>query len=238
MISESKHGSSTGLDAARCIIRIILLSLTPCDCLMLFLSLAHPSRSHHLSPPPPLRKYRSQEGIKASMALKDAMRECCVGDVVEAAAALVATYSESRPLLAAAVLEVLWRLVAWIDIHLVANHMCVLLYTPYLKRTIHPTSHSCPGVAIRVLPVSLSLLGLDVFVLYAFCALVMFGRLSQVRRARVQPFLEPLRGAAGSCSGCSHRDCGQAHGTCGEAGTCSGTQHCTCVCAVAGLTSR
>lgn len=73
------------------------------------------------------------------MAMKDAMRECCVSDVVEAAAALVTTYSESRPLLAAAVLEVLRRLVAWIDIHLVANHMCVLLNTPYLTRITLPT---------------------------------------------------------------------------------------------------
>lgn len=125
---------------------------------MLSLSLAHPigrSQADLSSLPPPLRKYRSQEGIKASMAMKDAMRECCVSDVVEAAAALVATYSESRPLLAAAVLEVLRRLVAWIDIHLVANHMCVLLNTPYLTRITLPTSQSSPGVAqIRVVTVS------------------------------------------------------------------------------------
>lgn len=70
---------------------------------------------------------RSQEGIKQSMALKDAMREWCVGDVVEAWYRLVASYSASRPDLAAAVLDVVHRYVGWIDIGLLVNDKCARL---------------------------------------------------------------------------------------------------------------
>ena len=75
------------------------------------------------------------------MVMKDAMREFCVRDVVEASAALVATYNDSRPLLAAAVLDVLRPLVAWIDIRLVANRSCALTVLIW---------HPSPRTALRL----------------------------------------------------------------------------------------
>lgn len=72
----------------------------------------------------PCHVHRSQEGIKQSMTLKDAMREWCVSDVVEAWYRLVASYSGSRPDLAASVLEVVRRYVGWIDIGLLVNDKC------------------------------------------------------------------------------------------------------------------
>lgn len=61
------------------------------------------------------------------MALKDAMRESCVGDVVDAWYSLLTSYSGARPELAAAVLEVARRYTGWIDIGLLANDKCALV---------------------------------------------------------------------------------------------------------------
>ncbi|KAK9827309.1 hypothetical protein WJX81_002974 [Elliptochloris bilobata] len=70
---------------------------------------------------------RSPGGVRASMALKDAMREHCLAELGAAWAQLVATYGQARPDLAGAVLGAVQRYVPWIDIGLVANDKLVPL---------------------------------------------------------------------------------------------------------------
>lgn len=69
---------------------------------------------------------RSQEGIKRSMQLKDAMRETCLHDLAEAWYNLLRAYQSANPDLAAAVLSTVERYVNWIDVSLVVNERSVL----------------------------------------------------------------------------------------------------------------
>lgn len=64
---------------------------------------------------------RTQEGIKRSMHLKDAMRETCLTDLAEAWYNLLRAYQSANPDLAAAVLNTVERYVSWIDVGLVVN---------------------------------------------------------------------------------------------------------------------
>ena len=64
---------------------------------------------------------RTQEGIKRSMQLKDAMRETCLHDLAEAWYNLLRAYQSANPDLAAAVLSTVGRYVNWIDVSLVVN---------------------------------------------------------------------------------------------------------------------
>lgn len=68
-----------------------------------------------------LLPHRTQEGVKRSMHLKDAMRETCLTDLAEAWLKLVRAYQFADPELAAAVLSTLERYVNWIDVGLVVN---------------------------------------------------------------------------------------------------------------------
>ena len=65
--------------------------------------------------------HRTQEGIKRSMQLKDAMRETCLNDLAEAWYNLLTSYQSVNPDLAAAVLNTVERYVNWIDVGLVVN---------------------------------------------------------------------------------------------------------------------
>lgn len=56
--------------------------------------------------------------------VQDVMRETCLTDLAGIWYNLVATYSESSPDLAEAVLAAVKRYVSWIDISLVANDRC------------------------------------------------------------------------------------------------------------------
>ena len=56
--------------------------------------------------------------------MQDTMRETCLTDLAGIWYNLVATYSESSPDLAEAVLAAVRRFVYWIDIGLVANDRC------------------------------------------------------------------------------------------------------------------
>ena len=67
---------------------------------------------------------RTQEGIKRSMQLKDAMRETCLTDLAEAWYNLLTAYQSANPDLAAAVLNTVERYVNWIDVALVVNERC------------------------------------------------------------------------------------------------------------------
>lgn len=64
---------------------------------------------------------RTQDGIKRSMQLKDAMRESCLTDLAEAWFNLLQAYQSASPDLAAAVLHTVERYVNWIDVSLVVN---------------------------------------------------------------------------------------------------------------------
>lgn len=74
-----------------------------------------------LTPCPALPCCRSQEDVKRSMQLKDAMRETCIGRVADTWISLVAGLQSSSPTLAAMVLLTMQRFINWIDISLVAN---------------------------------------------------------------------------------------------------------------------
>ena len=56
--------------------------------------------------------------------MQDTMRETCLTNLAGIWYNLVATYSESNPDLAEAVLAAVRRYVSWIDIGLVANERC------------------------------------------------------------------------------------------------------------------
>lgn len=71
--------------------------------------------------------FRSQEDVKRSMQLKDAMRETCIGRVADTWISLVAGLQSSSPTLAAMVLLTMQRFINWIDISLVANDRLVSL---------------------------------------------------------------------------------------------------------------
>ena len=60
-------------------------------------------------------------------AVQDTMRETCMTDLAGIWYNLVATYSESNPELAEAVLAAVKRYVSWIDIGLVANDRCAAI---------------------------------------------------------------------------------------------------------------
>ena len=62
---------------------------------------------------------RTQEGIKGSMQLKDAMRESCLADLAQAWCNLLQAYQSANPDLTAAVLNTVERYVNWIDVSLV-----------------------------------------------------------------------------------------------------------------------
>ncbi len=62
-----------------------------------------------------------------SLLVQDTMRETCMTDLAGIWYNLVATYSESNPELAEAVLAAVRRYVSWIDIGLVANDRCALV---------------------------------------------------------------------------------------------------------------
>lgn len=64
---------------------------------------------------------RTQEGVKRSMQLKDAMRESCLADLAQAWFNLLQAYQSANPDLAAAVLNTVERYVNWIDVSLVVN---------------------------------------------------------------------------------------------------------------------
>lgn len=64
---------------------------------------------------------RTQEGIKRSIQLKDAMRESCLADLAQAWFNLLQAYQSANPDLAAAVLNTMERYVNWIDVSLVIN---------------------------------------------------------------------------------------------------------------------
>ncbi|CAL8470725.1 g10267 [Coccomyxa elongata] len=90
---------------------------------------------------------RSQDGVKASMELKDTMREQCLGELANIWYNLVVTYSESDPDLAEAVLSVVKRYVSWIDIGLVANDR----FVPVLVALLSGASSGLAGAAADVL---------------------------------------------------------------------------------------
>lgn len=66
-------------------------------------------------------KCRSNEEVIRSTALKDAMRDNCLDELVSACIQLISSLHGSNPELAAEVLEAVARYVNWIDIRLVAN---------------------------------------------------------------------------------------------------------------------
>ncbi|CAK0782799.1 hypothetical protein CVIRNUC_005994 [Coccomyxa viridis] len=90
---------------------------------------------------------RSPDGIKASMEFKDTMRETCLTDLAGIWYNLVATYSESNPDLAEAVLAAVRRYVSWIDIGLVANNR----FVPMLVALLGAASGGLAGAAADVL---------------------------------------------------------------------------------------
>lgn len=73
---------------------------------------------------------RTQEGVKQSMQLKDAMRETCLLDLAEAWYNLLRAYQSADPELAAAVLSTVQRFVNWIDVSLVVNERSVNYLSP------------------------------------------------------------------------------------------------------------
>lgn len=64
---------------------------------------------------------RSQEESRLSMHVKDAMRERCITEVVDAWYYLVTAYKDKDPQLAAFVLQTAARYIHWVDIGLIAN---------------------------------------------------------------------------------------------------------------------
>lgn len=72
---------------------------------------------------------RSNEEVQRSTALKDAMRDNCLDELVGASIQLTGSLHSSNPDLAAAILEAIARYVNWIDIGLVANDRYRILYS-------------------------------------------------------------------------------------------------------------
>ncbi|KAL3158478.1 hypothetical protein ABBQ38_010710 [Trebouxia sp. C0009 RCD-2024] len=90
---------------------------------------------------------RTQEGIKRSMQLKDAMRETCLHDLAEAWYNLLRAYQSANPDLAAAVLSTVERYVNWIDVSLVVNER----FIPLLFSLLSSPSEVLKGAAADVL---------------------------------------------------------------------------------------
>ncbi|KAK9812733.1 hypothetical protein WJX72_002830 [[Myrmecia] bisecta] len=90
---------------------------------------------------------RSQDEIRSSMHLKDAMRERCMTEIAEAWYALVATYHTSNVQLAAEVLDAAVRYVNWIDIGLLANDR----FVPLLFGVLSSSSQRLRCASIDVL---------------------------------------------------------------------------------------
>ncbi|KAL0051899.1 hypothetical protein WJX82_004175 [Trebouxia sp. C0006] len=90
---------------------------------------------------------RTQEGIKRSMQLKDAMRETCLTDLSEAWYNLLTAYQSANPDLAAAVLNTVERYVNWIDVALVVNER----FIPLLFTLLSSPSETLKGAAADVL---------------------------------------------------------------------------------------
>lgn len=68
---------------------------------------------------------RSNEEVVRSTQLKDAMRDNCLEELMNACIQLTSNLHSSNPDLAASVLEAVARYVNWIDIRLVANDRLV-----------------------------------------------------------------------------------------------------------------
>jgi len=64
---------------------------------------------------------RSEAGSRASMALKDALRETDIGAIARLWGALVARSHAAAPPLAVAALDCIRRYTCWVDIALIAN---------------------------------------------------------------------------------------------------------------------
>eukprot|EP00249_Psilotum_nudum_P020366 c27671_g3_i1 orf=86-3106(+) len=75
---------------------------------------------------------RKSDELAVATRIKDAMRQQCVTQIVEACYNLIVSYRGTRPELAAAVLESLQRFVSWIDIGLVANDSFIPLLLEFL----------------------------------------------------------------------------------------------------------
>lgn len=63
--------------------------------------------------------------MKVSVQLKDAMRDSCIGDVVDAWYKLVMMYCRSEPELTTLVLHTLQKYISWMSVGLVVNNQCV-----------------------------------------------------------------------------------------------------------------
>lgn len=75
---------------------------------------------------------RTPEESAAATRIKDAMRQQCISQVVAAWYSLIVMYKTPSPQLAAQVLEMMQKYVAWIDIGLVANDRFVPLLFDFL----------------------------------------------------------------------------------------------------------
>ena len=75
---------------------------------------------------------RTEEESAAATRIKDAMRQQCISQVVAAWYSLIIMYKGQSPQLAAQVLEMMHKYVAWIDIGLVANDRFVPLLFEFL----------------------------------------------------------------------------------------------------------
>ncbi|XP_024390921.1 exportin-T isoform X2 [Physcomitrium patens] len=82
---------------------------------------------------------RTEEEAAAATRIKDAMRQQCISQVVAAWYNLIVMYKGQSPQLAAQVLEMMQKYVAWIDIGLVANDSFVPLLFEFLV-----SSHEYP----------------------------------------------------------------------------------------------
>lgn len=75
---------------------------------------------------------RTQEECAAATRIKDAMRQQCISQIVGAWYSLIVMYKGQAPQLAAQVLEMMQKYVAWIDIGLVANESFIPLLFEFL----------------------------------------------------------------------------------------------------------
>lgn len=73
--------------------------------------------------------FRSQADSRTATALKDAMRERCLTELLRACYQLTLALHAQQPQLAAGVLQATARYVSWIDISLVANDQCAHVAT-------------------------------------------------------------------------------------------------------------
>jgi exportin-T len=81
---------------------------------------------------------RTEEESAAATRIKDSMRQQCISQVVAAWYSLIVMYKGQSPQLAAQVLEMMQKYVAWIDIGLVANDRFVPLLFEFL---VSPNEH-------------------------------------------------------------------------------------------------